>query len=175
MPAEMHSQPLTIVLCTASVLWLPYQALSFLVRTGPSPQSGDSPLGQASLLLLLALLHHTPQGSAPGNPFRLALHLLQVRPAAVQTHAASLQISLEIRAPAALLLLPYLACQLLLQVRPEPCTLFCSQWSRMRPLLVLVLLLPLLQRKLPKLTSLVVQCRTPRRVRARALPRMVTA
>ena len=43
-------------------------------------QSGSSPLGQAALLLLLTLLHHTPQGPAPGNPYRLALHLLQVGP-----------------------------------------------------------------------------------------------
>ena len=67
-------------MAAASVLWLPYQALSFLVRSGATPQPGNSPLGEASLLLLLTLLHHSPQPPAPSNPFRLALNLLQVCP-----------------------------------------------------------------------------------------------
>ena len=67
-------------MAAASVLWLPYQALTFLVRSGGAPQP-DSPLGDAARLLALVLLHHTPPAdSGLSNPFRQALQQLQVWP-----------------------------------------------------------------------------------------------
>lgn len=63
----------------ASVLMLPYTAFTFLVRSGgPQPLPG-SPLGDASRLLLLVLLHHAPPLEIGiSNPFRAALQQLQV-------------------------------------------------------------------------------------------------
>ena len=60
----------------ASVLWLPYQAYSLLVR---SAAQSSSPLAELSELLLLVLAYHSPaQGAAVANPFRRSLQLLQV-------------------------------------------------------------------------------------------------
>ena len=64
----------------ASVLWLPYQAITFLVRSGGSALLPESPLGDSSRLLALVLLHHAPPVEAGlPNPFRIALQQLQVR------------------------------------------------------------------------------------------------
>lgn len=61
-----------------SVLWLPYQAITFLVRSG-NTQLPDSPLGDTSLLLALVLLHHAPPAETGSpNPFRHSLQRLQV-------------------------------------------------------------------------------------------------
>jgi len=61
----------------ASVMWLPYQAYSLLIR---SAAQSSSPLAEISELLLLILAFHTPpQGSPAANPFRRSLQLLQVR------------------------------------------------------------------------------------------------
>ncbi|KAK9806635.1 hypothetical protein WJX73_002684 [Symbiochloris irregularis] len=61
----------------ATVLWLPFQALTFLVRSG-NTELPDSPLGATSQLLALVLLHHAPPVEADlPNPFRTALHALQ--------------------------------------------------------------------------------------------------
>lgn len=60
----------------ASVLWLPYQAYSLLVR---SAAQSSSPLAEISELLLLLLAFHSPaQGAAVANPFSRALQQLQV-------------------------------------------------------------------------------------------------
>lgn len=79
----------------ASVLWLPYQAYTLLLRpvrsasadgeagaAGAAGAASDvasaSPLGDTSLLLLLALVFHAPPQDAPfGNPYRQALGRLQ--------------------------------------------------------------------------------------------------
>lgn len=60
----------------ATVLWLPIQALTFLVRSG-TQQLAESPLCETGLLLLLALLHHAPVAGHE-NPFQQALYALQV-------------------------------------------------------------------------------------------------
>ncbi len=61
------------------MLWLPYQAYTLLIRPRtPSQSHPDSPLGDASLLLLLALIFHAPPLEASyGNPFRQSLQRLQ--------------------------------------------------------------------------------------------------
>ncbi len=61
------------------MLWLPYQAYTLLIRPrGPSQLHADSPLGDAALLLLLALIFHAPPADAPfGNPYRQSLQKLQ--------------------------------------------------------------------------------------------------
>ena len=61
------------------MLWLPYQAYTLLIRPrNPSQSHPDSPLGDASLLLLLALVFHAPPLEASyGNPFRQSLQRLQ--------------------------------------------------------------------------------------------------
>ena len=76
--AEIHGAGLTgPFVLAASVLWLPYQAYSLLVR---SAAQSSSPLAEISELLLLLLAFHSPaQGTAVSNPFRRALQLLQVR------------------------------------------------------------------------------------------------
>ena len=90
-PASMHPYRSDVSRCAvswallgcgvsaASVLWLPYQAITFLVRSGGSSQLPDSPLGDASRLLALVMLHHAPpvEAGVP-NPFRQALQQLQV-------------------------------------------------------------------------------------------------
>ena len=71
-----NSGSLTGHVRAASVLWLPMQAFTFLVRSG-NQQLAESPLCDNSLLLLLALVHAVPP---PGltNPIQSALHHLQV-------------------------------------------------------------------------------------------------
>ena len=60
----------------ASVLWLPYQAYSLLVR---SAAQSSSPLAETSELFLLLLAFHAPvQGDAGANPYLQALRRLQV-------------------------------------------------------------------------------------------------
>ncbi len=61
----------------ASVMWLPYQAYSLLVR---SAAQSSSPLAETSELFLLLLAFHAPvQGDAGANPYLQALRNLQVR------------------------------------------------------------------------------------------------
>ena len=67
-----------VMLCiAASVLWLPYQAYSLLVR---SAAQSSSPLAETSELFLLLLAFHAPvQGDAGANPYLQALRNLQAR------------------------------------------------------------------------------------------------
>lgn len=66
------------VLWPVSVLWLPLRAYTFLVRSGGSLVAG-SPLSEASLLLVLVLLHHAPSAdSLRRNAFRDAFAHMQV-------------------------------------------------------------------------------------------------
>ncbi len=61
----------------ASVLWLPYQAYSLLIR---SAAQSSSPLAETSELFLLLLAFHAPvQGDAGANPYLQALRNLQAR------------------------------------------------------------------------------------------------
>ncbi len=62
-----------------SVLWLPFQAFTFLVRSG-NQQLAESPLCETGVLLFLALVHHAPAGGHQ-NPFYKAVQQLQVRAA----------------------------------------------------------------------------------------------
>ena len=62
----------------ASVLWLPIQAITFLVRSG-NQQLAESPLCETGLLLLLALLHHAPV-EGHRNPYHVALQNLKAGP-----------------------------------------------------------------------------------------------
>ena len=70
----------------ASVLWLPFRAYTFLIRLGFAHSDSTSPLADLSLLLLLALINHSPQlanvqhkpaQSQSQNPFRAAMQALQ--------------------------------------------------------------------------------------------------
>jgi len=64
------------VVGAASVLWLPIQAITFLVRSG-NQQLAESPLCETGLLLLLALMHHAPV-EGQQNPYLKALQNLKV-------------------------------------------------------------------------------------------------
>ena len=76
------AQGLQLMCDAASVLWLPYQAYSLLVR---SAAQSSSPLAETSELFLLLLAFHAPAhgdaGTNPSgtNPYLQALRLLQVR------------------------------------------------------------------------------------------------
>ena len=62
-----------------SVLWLPLRAYTFLVPRSARTEVADSPLGEAALLLLLALLHHAPSKDSPArNTLRAAFAHMQV-------------------------------------------------------------------------------------------------
>jgi hypothetical protein len=64
-----------------SVLWLPLRAYTFLVPRLARTEASDSPLGEAALLLALALLHHAPaRESRARNSLRTALARMQARP-----------------------------------------------------------------------------------------------
>lgn len=70
----------------ASVLWLPFRAYTFLIRLGFAHSDSNSPLADLSLLLLLALINHSPQPATGQqsalqaqcqNPFQAAMQALQ--------------------------------------------------------------------------------------------------
>ncbi|KAL4436850.1 hypothetical protein ABPG75_003989 [Micractinium tetrahymenae] len=87
MPTDTRSVLRVVRTAAASVLWLPYQAYTLLLRPARPSASGDadaaaapsnSPLGDSALLLLLVLLFHAPPQDAPfGNPYRQSLARLQ--------------------------------------------------------------------------------------------------
>ena len=61
-----------------SVLWLPLRAYTFLVPRGARTEVPGSPLGEASLLAALALLHHAPaRDSGQRNTLRAAFAAMQ--------------------------------------------------------------------------------------------------
>lgn len=68
------------------MLWLPFRAYTFLIRLGFAHSDSNSPLADLSLLLMLALVNHSPQPataqqnparSQSQNPFRAAMQPLQ--------------------------------------------------------------------------------------------------
>jgi hypothetical protein len=94
MPTDTRSVLKIVRTAAASMLWLPYQAYTLLLRPArPTPPAGEggaasagggaaapsgSPLGDSALLLLLVLLFHAPPQDAPfGNPYRQSLQRLQ--------------------------------------------------------------------------------------------------
>lgn len=87
MPTDTRSVLRIVRTAAASVLWLPYQAYTLLLRPARPSASGDaaaaaapssSPLGDGALLLLLVLLFHAPpQDASFGNPYRQSLARLQ--------------------------------------------------------------------------------------------------
>ncbi|KAL4432564.1 hypothetical protein ABPG77_000501 [Micractinium sp. CCAP 211/92] len=87
MPTDTRSMLRIVRTAAASVLWLPYQAYTLLLRPVRPSASGDagaatapssSPLGDSALLLLLVLLFHAPPQDSPvGNPYRASMARLQ--------------------------------------------------------------------------------------------------
>lgn len=66
------------------MLWLPFRAYTFLIRLGFAQSDSNSPLADLSLLLLLALINHSPQPRKVQqqqplcqNSFRAAVQALQ--------------------------------------------------------------------------------------------------
>jgi hypothetical protein len=88
MPTDTRSVLKIVRTAAASVLWLPYQAYTLLLRParpatadasgGAAAAPSNSPLGDSALLLLLALLFHAPPPDASfGNPYRQSLQRMQ--------------------------------------------------------------------------------------------------
>ncbi|PSC74556.1 dymeclin-like isoform X1 [Micractinium conductrix] len=100
MPTDTRSMLRIVRTAAASVLWLPYQAYTLLLRPSRLSDSGEasggtagapsnSPLGDSALLVLLVLLFHAPPQDAPfGNPYRQSLQRLQDRDDLVTADAA---------------------------------------------------------------------------------------